>query len=225
MTLPTLGGRAFLTALSQKRPILRAVRNARPPSVRSTLALCSLLTLCGCDLFTTRTPEPPDGGGNSGWRFPSSASIVLDNLASSVGRRSASDYIRGFAAQESGLPEFEFVPDPQTAAVNPGVFDGWNLASEINLGQSLFAPTNLPLDSIATLELTVERQTSISDTVIVSCGYHLHLGLTSDRAPRDMSGRAEFRILKANDGGWYVQKWSDTRVTGEACWSDLKAAF
>jgi len=185
----------------------------------------SILCIVGCDLFSTRAPEPPDGGGNSGWRFPSSPSIVLDNLSSSVGRRSSSDYIRTLAAQESGLPNFEFIPDQQTATINPGVFDGWNLDREVSFGQSLFAPANLPLDSLAVLDLTVERQTSIADTAIISCSYHLHLGLASDRAPRDMTGRAEYRILKANDGGWYIQRWTDARVAGESCWSDLKAAL
>jgi len=149
----------------------------------------------------------------------------VSNLISAVGRRSSGDYIRTLAAAESGLPAFQFVPDPQSDAANPGAFDRWDLASELRYGQALFTPATLPLDSVAQLELTIERKSSLSDTASLGCHYALHLGHKLANAPRDMSGRAEFTLLKGSDGGWYIQRWVDLRDAGAACWSDLKAAF
>jgi hypothetical protein len=189
------------------------------------ISFATSLLLSGCNMFSTRSPEAPEGGGSQGWNFPATPQITMDDLQSAVGRRSSADYVRVLAAPESSLPEYVFVPDQQTAAANPGAFDGWNLAREMKLAQALFAPVNLPLDSLAVLTISVERQTTLTDTTVFTCNYQMHLGHLLDRVPRDMQGRAEFRMLRANDGGWYIQQWTDTRVTGQACWSDLKAAF
>lgn len=189
------------------------------------LLATAALSAAGCDLFTTRVPEPPDGGDGAGWRFPASWQLALDNIRSAVGRKSSDDYVRTLAAAESGLPPYVWTPDPATVAAYPGLFDDWNLAREQQHIQKLFARTNLPDDSLALLELTVERQTPRGDTAEVSCGYRLHIGQRPDSSLREMEGIADFRILKSGDGGWYIQHWSDTRAAGKACWSDLKAAF
>lgn len=178
-----------------------------------------------CGLFSTRTPETPEGSGNEGWTFPESPEIVLTNLNSAMGRRSSADYTRLFVQDNNTPLGYKFEPDASAAASNPGLFDGWNVTREQKHSQSLFSPTNLPLDSLVLLETTIDRQTSIGDTTDISFGYVLHLGHKVDGRPRDFEGRAEFRLLRQSDGGWYVFIWADTRATGKACWSDLKALF
>ncbi len=185
----------------------------------------SLLLLVSCDLFTTRTPETPEGTGTNGWRFPESPRVAIDNLNSAMGRRSPSDYTRLFVATGVSQTEYSYQPDPGTASSNPGMFDGWGVTKEQQHSQSLFAPTNVPLDSLVLLTMRVERETSVGDTSNISIDYVLHVGHKIEDRPRDFEGRGEFRLIRVEDGGWYIVNWSDTRATGKACWSDLKALF
>jgi uncharacterized protein (DUF608 family) len=195
-------------------------------SIRITLVLIlSSLLVCGCELFTTRDPQPPDGANGGGWQFPSEPRTVLDNLSESVGRRSSVDYLRSFATSDVGLPEMRFVADPGSAANYPGLFDDWGIRQETAFVGSLFSSSNLPLDSLSELTLDMQRTQVLGDSALITAQYSLHLGHLRESAPRVVSGRFDFEILRGNDGGWYVQLWSDYRNEGQACWSDLKAQF
>lgn len=193
-------------------------------SWRMLLKALSLAVLTGCELFTTRQPEPPTGPGG-GWQFPQDPPRVLQNLSESVGRRSTVDYLRSLASSEVNLPAFQFIADPAAAAKYPERFAEWGLSEETAHIQALFASSNLPLDSLAGLVFTGSLQQLQGDTVWITSGYQLHLGHRRDDAPRDVSGQLEFRLLRGADGGWYIQRWTDQRYGGKACWSDLKVKF
>ena len=184
-----------------------------------------VVTTVSCELFTTRTPENPEGTGNGGWQFPESPEAALENLNSAMGRRSSADYLRLFLHDNQSYPEFRFYPDPVSNASNPGIFDEWNTSREQKHCQSLFAPVNLPLDSLLTLETVIDRQTTLADTANLTVSYRLYVGHKIADRSRDFEGRAEFRLLRIDDGGWYILSWTDFRTTGKSCWSDLKALF
>jgi len=183
------------------------------------------LTVCGCELFTTRTPETPTGTSGDEWRFPFTPQTVLENLISAVESRSTVDYMRNFEAGGADSAGFEFLPDPETAANYPGVFDDWNAKDELAWVQSLFSPSNIPPDSLTRLEVTTNRETVIGDSADLTAQYSLHVGHIRPTVPRDMAGRLKFKLLRASSGGWYVFRWADFRSPDHACWSDLKAQF
>jgi len=181
-----------------------------------------MLLLSGCELFTTREPEPPTGASGGDWVFPSEPCIVLDNLQSAVGRRSSVDYMRSFGI--GAVESFSFIPDPKTNANFPGRFDGWDLARERKFVESIFTKVTLPNDSIAELNLEVDRSTELGDSAEITARYNLHLGHDLDEGPREMEGRAEFSLRRGNDGGWRIGTWTDFRSIG-SCLSDLKRLF
>jgi len=192
--------------------------------LRLVIAFVSL-SLISCEFFTTRTPEPPEGTGQTGWRFPESPEIALTNLSSAMARRSSADYIRVFISVEQNRFVYRFEPDPGTVSANPGRFDNWNIESERRHSQAMFAPSTTPLDSLVTIETAFDRQNILGDTAGVTIAYKLHVGHLSQGKPHDFEGRSEFRLLRQDDGGWYITDWIDTRSTGQACWSDLKTMF
>ena len=189
------------------------------------IIILGLLIPTGCELFTTRTPEEPEGTSGEGWRFPLTQMTVLDNLVSAIGRRSEVDYMRAFDLGGVEVPSLEFHADPETASNHPGIFDDWGIEKERAHIQSLLSPTNLPYDSLSELVIEIDRETVLGDSADLVAQYHLHLGHLRDSAPRDMEGRLEFRLFRAMNGGWFVQRWVDFRIAGQACWSDLKAQF
>ena len=189
------------------------------------LVIIGNLALNGCELFTTRTPEEPTGSSEEGWQFPFTPSIIIENLVSAVERRSVADYMRAFETGELESSQLEFIPDPETVSNYPGVFDSWDNKRERTHVQSLFSPANLPYDSLATINLSIDRETVIGDSADITAQYVLHLGHLRDSAPRNMEGRLEFRLRRSEQYGWYICRWIDYRLAGRPCWSDLKAQF
>lgn len=185
--------------------------------------ICAAIT--GCELFSTRAVETPTGTSGEGWVLPLSPLTVMENLISSIGRRSDVDYMRSFASQDNGMQQFSFYPDPQSESSYPGVFEGWSNPHEEAFIQSLFSPTNLPLDSIAEFRFEVQQETVLGDSSSINAYYSLHLGHVRESVARNVDGRLEFYLLRGQDGGWYIQRWYDVRIGDQPCWSDLKAQF
>ncbi len=197
-------------------------------NIRLNLAklILIILLLSGCGLFSTRTPEEPEGGSNIEWQFPRTPRIVVENLEVAVGRRSSVDYMRSFSTEDVGSAEFVFEADPDAEANNPDVFEDWDIERERNHVQSLFSPSNLPLDSLAELLIEITREPVIlGDSADLSAEYELAVGHLRDAAPRRMDGYLDFSLKRADDGGWYIRFWRDKRIAGHHCWSDLKAQF
>lgn len=185
--------------------------------------LSLLLLFSGCEIFTTRTPEDPEGS-TGGWKFPASPEIVTDNLEVAIGRRSSFDYLKSFISEDVDSVYYVFEADPETESNNPGLFDDWGINQEQRFIEALFS--NLPLDSLSELTLIIREERPVSnDTWQLSADYELHVGHTRDEAPRYMEGALDFILIRLNDGGWYVSSWRDQRISGYRCWSDLKARF
>ncbi len=199
--------------------------NIHQKTYLSFISLLILCTLTSCDLFTTRKPEPPTGSSTGGRLFPRDPQTVIDNLIEAVGRRSSVDYMNTFNNDDADSTRFEFVPDPESVRNFPGRFDVWDLKQELRFSSALFATATLPLDSLAFLDVTVDRETVIGDSARTSAQYELHIGHLREGAPRQMSGIMEIELVKGSDGGWTVCKWIDVRLAGSSCWSDLKAHF
>jgi hypothetical protein len=181
--------------------------------------------LIGCELFTTRAVEPPSGSTGEGWILPLNPRAVIDNMGNAIERRSDVDYLKSLASDEVGLEPFKFHADPQTLVNYPNLFNEWSISQETNFAQSLFSPSTLPLDSMATVNFNIEQETVLGDSASLGAQYNLHLGHVRDSAPRQIEGWLDFYLLRGDDGGWYIQRWHDVRIGGQPCWSDLKAQF
>lgn len=205
-------------------PVMSRWGRQKAPFALMAIIISTLPFLIGCDLVTTRSPEEPQGGGAQEWRFPSTPEVLLDNLTSSFYRRSSTDYYRCLVPpEEIDTPPFQYQPDPQTESNHPGYFSHWDVAREEKFIRTLFSSSLIPLDSLLTFVLTVERKNEWSDSATVSAHYRSHLGHIRPQLPREVEGRMELRLVKRNTQGWAIQLWSDRRLGALACWSDLKA--
>lgn len=190
----------------------------------SSIAVISSLVI-GCDLFTLRKPEEPEGGGSNNWRYPSTPSVVLDNLTNAVTRRSPSDYMRCFTSNDNTQYPFLFQPDPQTEVDHPGFFDRWDWAREEKFAQTLFSSSSIPLDSIVSFRFFLDRQGEWGDTATVTGHYVSHIGHIRPEVPRQIEGWVEWKMVQQEGLGWAIYLWVDRRSGDKPCWSDLKALF
>ncbi|MFC2150554.1 hypothetical protein ACFLQV_03520 [Calditrichota bacterium] len=182
-----------------------------------------LIVLFGCELFTTRTPEEPNGGSGSGWQFPNSPEHVILNLENAFSIRSSLDYMRSFPTEEDS--SYSYVPDQQTVNNKPAAFEGWGLRNEQAFSEALFSKSNLPLDSLVIVDFPIEQRTLLGDSATLSIQYSMHIGHVRSDLAREFEGRSELQLWRSEDGGWIVRRWEDYRTSDLPCLSDLKAEF
>ena len=187
--------------------------------------LILLLLLWECKTpFSTREPEPPKSKQSS-WVPPTSPMIVLFNLTNAIAEKNVINYSRCLADTANSSKSFRFIADPSVARANPGLFDHWSNAEEMNyLNQML---SSLSEDSTGRLILKTSRENTFQDSVVLLQDYTLkmHLKCENNDCPRDMQGQAEFRLIKSTEDLWSIYLLSDRATGQKKTWSELRAYF
>jgi hypothetical protein len=182
-------------------------------------------TLIHCvNPFATREPEPPLTS-QSNWIQPTSPNFTLANLRNAIAEKNSANYMRCLADTSHSLNRFRYLAEPSVANLNPGLFDRWGKQEEFNyLNQMLLF---LPKDSTSQLVLTITRENSFQDSVIMVSDYRLVLNHTCETqdCPREMQGQAELRLSRTNEDLWYIHYWRDYATGAKPTWSSLRAYF
>jgi hypothetical protein len=189
------------------------------------MILFLLLQAGGCKTpFSTREPEAPKTS-QSTWVQPTSPNYVMINLRTAVAERNSQNYLRCLA--DTGLVPFVFVYIPESAvgAANPGLFLRWDKEGERNYLNQLLA--FLPRDSVSSLSMTLIRESTYQDSVVLVQEYVLTVGHRQQKegAPRQMRGQAEFRLVRSSEELWYIRRWADYATGDYPTWSALRAYF
>ncbi len=178
----------------------------------------------GCKTpFSTREPEKPFTS-QSTWVQPTSPALVMVNLCTAMTERNSGNYLRCLA--DTGLVPASFAYQPESAvgAANPGLFLHWGKESERNYLNQLFA--FLPSDSVSTLSMTLIRENTFQDSVILVQEYVLTVAHSRQQeAPRQMRGQVEFRLVRSSEELWYIRGWADYATGSYPTWSGLRAYF
>ena len=179
-------------------------------------ALIALALAAGCDLFDTRTPEPP-GTETGTYLQPDTPDQVLENLRSAISELNAPNYRRSFAN------EFRFQPTAEAEAKDPAIWNGWGAQEEESYFRALVEAARLTSGN--ELRLTDIEQTAGAERYTVDAAYVLAFNHRRPELPSALRGRVAWSIEKGPDGLWYIASWTDHSVGDAASWSDLKAAF
>ncbi len=200
---------AFSLGVALKRPDLPGRARA------ATLALSLTLLLAGCDLLSTREPEPPTGNQNNG-DLALEPEEVFPLMASAFAVRDPDLYL--------GLidEEFQCFASPATYS-DPSFFDQWTYNSEVNYIRSLLTPDFLPTDSLGLLEFpeTLYEQ-SWPDSSVYRKKYRLELHTTADEVPVLYEGRFSVTVVRGEDNGWRILRWIDEDRIAGSTWSELR---
>jgi len=184
--------------------------------LRNAVVALILLPFTGCELFSTRSPESPEGV-QSNWVTPLESTQVLTNLSTALFERNAANYMRSFHADS-----FLFVADPQVQQQQPDVI-GWSYSDEQQYIDRMFGEGVLPRDSVAFVVFTSVDQRSGVDTAHITTRYSLTAQVALSGAPGPMEGEAEFSLRIGDQGYWEIVRWTDRRTEELSSWSDLKA--
>ncbi|MBL7074051.1 hypothetical protein ISS37_02270 [candidate division KSB1 bacterium] len=183
----------------------------------------ALLNFVSCDdLFSTRSPEPPEGGQRSSWVPPTSPDIVLTNMKNAVQDLNSSDYQSCFSDTGGGLEPFMFKAD-QASLNNFPILKDWGLEEEIDFFDRL-KPPFLPSDSTKELRLYPQSETLYSDSAVFIEDYVLTVNHTDSQIPQRVQGNAEFHLKRDEGGLWAITLWQDEDLADDIPpWSELKA--
>ena len=185
------------------------------------------IILSGCDLFSTRIPEPPDTG-RSGFLPPTTATIALTNLINAVKEKNSENFLACLSDSTSGYLSFTFTPSTEALAKFPGKFNLWNKYSEQRSYNSILAA----LKQDEKPELTFNTGTNdfevlTSDSAVFYSDYYLKMPHNKDAIPTEFSGTVQFTLYLVKQR-WSISRWVDISSfedSSKYSWSILKANF
>lgn len=201
-----------------------------PEILQKNFLLTGLLLLAvllsGCDIFQTRTPEPPDEGGGAGFQQPDRPEQVIDNLQAAVADMNLANYMRNFV--EDGQTEENFTFSPSSSALdnNPDIWQNWSRENESAYFSNLVSATqNLNGHSLTLSE--EERVTLPDGGERITASYTITLihNRSETGTPTVGSGNFLMDLVQDDNGLWYIQSWSDSAAGASFTWSDFKAEF
>lgn len=182
--------------------------------------LALLMTMQGC--FSTREAEEP--GSNSDWQVPLDPEQLMENFERAVLDLNVANYERCFTPSS-----FRFVPDPDIALQNPGLYeDPWILEQE----RLYFA--NLAAASTGTGGNSLQLNDWVSnplgaDSVEYIYNYRLEVIQNKDGFDATVfTGQMTLILVRDQDQRWTIREWQDLNNETEesnTCWTDLKTAF
>lgn len=182
-----------------------------------------LLSLTGCDLFTTRQDEKPDQT-KSNWIPPVEAANVIENLKNSLSDKNVQNYIRCFVDTIFADKDYNFSASSEALTRYDIFLQGWGLNEERRYFTSI--TNKVPADFPISLTLSDQNFSSISgDSVIYSATYFLNLPVPSgDPLPKNYAGSLQFNMLRDSRQEWVIYFWKDTKSETLPSWSELKGS-
>jgi hypothetical protein len=190
--------------------------------VRNIVFPLLLVLIFGCDNpFATRSAEEPSVRRGT-WEDPVFYDAVLRNLESSYNEQIIDNFT------DSISDDFRFIPDPEDAAQNPGIFDDWGYEQERDVTRSIFSSGSGSFIELVLVDTTMGVTFYPSgDTVRAEVIYDLSVDQDTVSAPRHMAGRAIFFVSEGSEGFWKLYRWEDSKsdYPDSSSWGQLKASF
>lgn len=176
----------------------------------------ALQLIAGCDVFSTRDPEPPDGGRSS-FEVPVVPADVIVNLGNALFERNAANYLRSFDPES-----FEFLADNEALSRDPAL-QPWIFEDESNHINHLFSQNTLPAESLLLAEIVQQEENIVADTATILVGYEITAEVAVAGLSGTCAGTARFDLRISDQNYWQIYRWTDMRTESGSTWSDLKS--
>jgi hypothetical protein len=174
-----------------------------------------LLTLAfaGCDLFSTRTAEPPTQA-RSNFQQPSTPDILIQDLVNSLQDKNVQNYIS--CLSDPAFTKATFTFSPSSSALS----DNWGIKNEEQYFNNLKlkVPTDVPI----VLNLTNVSFTPQGDSIFYSASYTLLVSTQDPNLPQNYQGDLRFNMIRDSRAVWSIYYWQDSKNSQLPTWSELK---
>lgn len=193
----------------------------RSLQIKYILAFFLLIMLFkGCGIFETRDPEDPQNI-RSTYIPPTSADIVIDNLAFAIQEKNSNNYFKCLSTNS-----FKYLPDSRSQQQYPEIFSLWDKQSEKHYLDNMIASQEGG-NSTAILFLDNERLTQLSsDSARYQADYIFAFQHNKANIPKSSKGRLSLILATDDDALFYIRRWEDFRQNDtDFTWSEFKANF
>ncbi len=189
------------------------------------ITLSITIFISSCDLFSTRTPEPPDNK-RVNFQPPTSAQIVIDNLVLAITNKNSENFAQCLSDSISGIYKFVFVPSSEALINYQNLFNDWDKSDEIKVINSIIANLGEESPKITFANTGFEQLTP--DSAIFVSPYILIIPHNLENIPEEFSGSLQFTIAPDNSQLWSIIRWIDYSNSDDSLrssWSVLKAVL
>ncbi len=190
-----------------------------------TLSIFLVIFVYGCNIFQTRTPQPPQQG-QSNYVPPTSPDIVIQNLKNAIAEKSVENYLSCLSDTGFGGRNFSFVPPSDVYVQYQQIFVNWDKNySERTYFNNLIVRS--PATSSPALTLSSENYVSLSsDSVKYTADYSLLWPNNTSGSPQQVEGTLQFFLGIDRNQNWSIYRWIDLKIADSlTTWSILKAKF
>lgn len=193
-------------------------------AVQAGFLAAMILLGAGCDLFRSRTVEPPLENGNGvTYPPPLQPDSVFVNFRNALTEQNQQEYMNCFFAAGDPGGTYQFIPDPNVTGWQ--ITTPWGYAEENQTIQYLFSlmmPSSPPF-----LSLTEQSRTAYGvDSVKISQTYHLLAPTSDPLLPSEVRGEADYVLARTETGFWAILRWTDLHgLEGQPSWTALKAGL
>ncbi|MDP4241332.1 MAG: hypothetical protein Q8921_01175 [Bacteroidota bacterium] len=191
-----------------------------------------VIVLAGCDLFSTRTPEPPSSSNTFIWTPATTVEILMGNFTGALQAFDASNYTKVFIAATdstgSGPKAFAFTPIAGLDPASRTIFTNWTVEGPSESEHAWLAklaalphsgPLAITLGAIAPVQSSNAASLTTSYTIALPTGV---IPTDTVRGSLEM----QFLLVTTEQGTkeWRIVSWTDFAPTGgtSETWTDLK---
>jgi len=186
------------------------------------LAVMALMFIGGCDLFSTRTVEPPEDP-RSNFTPPTSYDIVIQNMQFAIAEKNLQNYMQCFVDTNFSSIAFEFNADVESLVQYP-ILNNWDIQMERLYYTNLLSLTNSAASS--TLFISNEQVFTSLDSAVYDSDYLVVFNHTRETVPKQVKGKLRFILVPDDNNFWAIQEWFDFKNNPQdTTWSVLKAGF
>jgi hypothetical protein len=177
------------------------------------------ILLNGCDLFTTRSAEPPNAP-RSDFQQAISPDLLISNFVNSLKDMNVQNYLACLSDSSFSPKTFSFSPSSAALSQFPALAENWNKKNEEQYFNNL--NVKVPQNQSITLTLTNVSQSPQGDSLIYTASYFLNVPVTDPSFPQNYQGSLRFSMILDSRSIWSIYFWQDTKSSNLPSWSELK---
>ncbi len=179
-----------------------------------------LLAFSGCDLFTTRTAEPPNQP-RSNYQQAITPDILIQNLINSLADKDVVNYLACFSDPSYSQKAFTFSPSSSSLSQFPSLGDNWGIKNEEQYFNNMIS--KVPDNSQIVLTISNPVMSPQGDSVFYSASYFLNVPASDPNLPQNYQGDLKFNMIRDSRSIWVIYFWQDSKSSNTLpSWSDLK---
>jgi hypothetical protein len=175
--------------------------------------------LNGCDLFSTRSAEPPSQP-RADYQQPVTPDVLISNLVNSLKDKNVENYISCLADYSFTQRVFTFSPSSGALSQFPALSENWGIKNEEQYFNNMISkvPQSIPI----TLTLSNESYSPQGDSLVYTASYTLNVPSNDPSLPENYGGDLRFNMIRDSRAVWSIYYWQDSKNGNLPSWSELK---